>query len=108
MKWPKEQVAIIKTGFKQLIANSQHSPEAILKAYKTPLRAMYAMWRHVQYDLSYDNDHPAYTTTEVDGKPCKPRTRMCEYNADFVLYPPGCNDSHFKTVLKHIAKELFN
>jgi len=100
MKWPKEQYKIILSGFRQFIDNCGFTIEEIREDYKgTPeLNVMYSMWRHVQYDITSDENHPAFSQGV--------KTRRVQYNPDFILYPKGCNDDHFKTVLKRIKGEL--
>lgn len=107
MKWPADQMQIMLDGFKQFFENSQFDVTLIRERYKEdPWFAIWHIYRQVTYDLQYDNDHPAYHPGDYDGVPRLPRTRRVQHNPAFKLYPKGCNDTHLKTMLKHVATQI--
>lgn len=105
MKWPADQTEIMRSAFAQFITNSELSPSEIRDSYPDEKRRLWAVYRSVVYDLQNDDSHPAYTAGKWDdGSDRTARVRRVDRNSAFLLYPPGCNDDHLWTMLKHIAK----
>ena len=110
MKYPVEQYNILLGAFRQFIDQCGYSAAHIRKSYADkPEAALWDIHRQVVYDLQYDDSHPAYSPIPDkwdDGTPRVPRKRLVSYSPKFVLYPPGCNDTHLKTALKSIGRHL--
>ena len=107
MKWPKEQFDLLDNGFKLFLLGCGHSVAEIRGVYEDiPFRAVYYVYRQVWLDLMHDDNHPRYHNQVLeDGSTYVGKTRLVSYSSKFVLYPPGCNDSHLKTVLKKLGKK---
>lgn len=107
MKWPKEQFELLDNGFKLFLQGCGHSIAEIREAYKDiPFQAVYSIYRQIWQDLMYDDNHPRYHNQVLeDGSTYVGKTRLVSYSSRFVLYPPGCNDTHLKTVLKILGKK---
>lgn len=109
MKWPQEQIAIIVDGFNQWI-DSHGGLESVKEALgddriRFPMVIAYRIYRMVNYDLQYDDDHPAYSDTIQDGIKFTARVRRVRYNPSFQLYPDGCSDKHLATMLKSVMMQ---
>lgn len=109
MKWSQDQVAIIDNGFAQFLSH-ETVPDiaAIRDSYKDchPERVLYDIWRIVNYDLQFDNTHPAYSPWVDESGVTQPaRVRRVQFNAMFKLYPKGCNDMHLQTVLRLVGRK---
>ena len=108
MKWPKSQVDIVLDGFTQFLDNTPHTLAEIRESYagSPPMKAVYDIWRQVWIDMQNPDNHPRYSDgTYDDGTPYKGRKRLVRHCSEFVLYPPGCNDSHLNTMLKYVGKQ---
>lgn len=105
MKWPNDQIEIYRKAFEQ-VCDSFGGADKINEFYadRPASYVWFQVARIVEFDLQFDNSHPAYTRMVQDGEVFEARTRRCEYNSNFVLYPPGCHDSHRKTMLKYVSK----
>ena len=108
MKWPKNQVDIYTAAVVEWLASHNCPAERLRKDYAVmpEMHLMYLIDRQVTYDLQYTDNHPAYRDITQDGVTYKARTRRCKHNPFFVLYPPGCDDSHRKTMLRSVGKTL--
>jgi hypothetical protein len=108
MKWPAEQVAILDSGFSQVLEKCGHTAEELRAQYAglPPLALVYNVYRKVWMDTQDDDNHPRYRDGVFDdGREYKAAVRYVAYNPKFVLYPPGCNDTHLQTVLKTLGKK---
>ena len=108
MKYPVEQYNILLGAFRQFIDQCGYSAAHIRKSYADkPEAVLWDIYRQVIFDLQYDDNHPAYKSGKwEDGTPRVPRKRLVSYSPKFVLYPPGCNDTHLKTALKSIGRHF--
>lgn len=102
MKWPSDQVEILRQGFREFLEKVGYGgPTA------EPLAAARWIFPRVAFDLQYDDSHPAFSPGVWDDGQTRPaRMRLVSHNPNFVLYPDGCNDNHLDTVLKLLAKEF--
>ena len=98
MKWPKEQTEIVLDAIRQLVDSYDYTIEEIRADCPNAMSMMYRLYNQATYDLQFDDTHPAFAEHG--------RKRRVRYNPEFVLYPPGCNDSHLDTLLKYVAKEI--
>lgn len=108
MKWPADQTLIMTSAFRQFFNNSQFDITQVKDRYKDDIwSAIWAVYAQVTYDLQHSDSHPAFQPGCWDnGEPREPRTRRVQHDPLFVLYPKGCNDSHLKTMLKHVAMQI--
>lgn len=108
MKWPKEQVDIYRKAVMEVIANDDLNRMLKVAEGMPEMWLIYQLDRHILVDIQYTDEHPAYSESVCPetGEKFKARKRLCSYNPEFVLYPPGCNDTHRKTMLRRVAKEL--
>jgi len=106
MKWPAEQYDILLGAFRQFLDSFGWSKQQIREQYiGRPEAVLWDIYRQITFDLQFDDNHPAYSAgVWDDGTPRVPRKRLVSYSPKFVLYPPGCNDTHLKTALRSIGK----
>jgi hypothetical protein len=106
MKWPAEQYEVLLEAFRQFLDSCGRTKQQIREYYADrPEAVLWDIYRQVRYDLQHDDDHPAYKPGVFeDGTPIRARKRLVSYSPKFVLYPPGCNDTHLKTALRSIGK----
>lgn len=101
MKMTQEWYDRIKTGFNQ-IADYYGGPSKIKTDYASlsTERLSWDMYHILMHNWSYDDTHPFY----VDGTWAR-IIPHCDVNYH-TLYNLGLNDSHIRTALKRIVKEL--
>lgn len=97
MKWPKDQIEIVERAFHQLFNSWEESQQTTLLELNDDdrlcvLKQFYT--RVVSFQLRNDNKHPYFSK----------KKRLIAHNPDYQLYPKGCNDDHWKTLMKHIAQ----
>lgn len=107
MKWPKDQFDIVVDGMRQFRGTMRPEHiEPLREALKESDATLIRLGNAVDYDLQYPDTHPAYSAGVWDDGTVRPaRVRRVQYNPKYVVYPPGCNDDHRKTMLKRAAKE---
>ena len=61
MKYPKDQLDILQDGVVQFLASRNVTVDEVWASYAgcPPMRVMQDIFRHVSYDLQYDDSHPA-------------------------------------------------
>lgn len=107
MKWPSEQIEIVRKGFLQFLASPDCSIVDIRADLDDDASRIWSVFYHVAYDLQYNDTHPAYSIgLRDDGTIRLARIRRCDHNPLFVLYPAGCDDSHLKTMLNDVARSV--
>lgn len=97
MKWPQDQVEIVERAFHQLFNSWGEDQQTYLLEFDDELRlsqVKYFYTRVVSFQLRNDNTHPYFRKNK----------RLVSHNPDYQLYPNGCNDDHWKTLMKHIAQ----
>lgn len=99
MKWPKAQVEIVERAFHQLFNSWEEEQQTYLLelSEEEQLKYLkYAYVRCVSFQLRNDSKHPYFAKNK----------RVISFNPEYQLYPTGCNDDHWCTLMKHIVKSI--
>lgn len=109
MKWPQDQIAILDDAVVQWLSHaSAPSVAAIRESYRdfSQKRLVWDLYWAVQFDLQYDDTHPAYSSwTDEQGIARPARVRRIQFCAAFQHSPSGCDGTHLETVLRFLARK---
>lgn len=90
MKYPKKQYEVLLKAFVAVIKRKGYTIEQVKENYQCrcdPMKLGYDLFRLANNGLTGCGD-------------------QCDTVISYVTYPPGINDSHIKTAIKKILKDL--